>query len=181
MSKESRQSYKQFQCLQDAMRADVAVAKQHGIDPVTAMAAECRLSNYAIHKWIEEERGIPAARLVTWAEVTGSDCALRYLIGEWGYEIVERRVSKPGAADIERESLPDAIGECSDVFRAVADALRDGEFSADEVRRIYLESAQAIQAIEQLCHDAEAALPAHHIDDGRCISLADTQRKARES
>lgn len=163
----------QWGSLKEAMEADKAAAKRARVDPIAAMAERCGVSCSQVYKWIEEQRGIPAAQVATWAEVTGSECAQRYLIAQWGFDVVYTRDAEFTTHDLEMQSLPTTISECADVFRATADALRDNHVDRDEAQRITRECIEAIEALQQLRHDVEASLPSA---DSRVTSLAEAGR-----
>jgi hypothetical protein len=149
-------NHRRFATLRDAFAADRRAAEEAGLDPINAMAEAASVKPASVYKWIELTRGMPLVHLGTWARVTRSEHALRWLMADWGFTATKRRQDGYSVDDLVVE-LPEAIQFCSDVFSTTAEALADGEITGDELRKIASRASKAGDALAQLVQSAEAA------------------------
>ena len=168
----------QYSTLGEAMRADVKASHDRGVNLIAAVAEATGKSTELVYKWTEETRSANVFDFWDWCRLAESNHAANWLVRALGYEPVRRRDGEYTTHDVETRSLPLSIKEFSEAISKTCDGLADGTIDSKEAKPILKEIEDAITALSQLGHDIRASLTP---SDGRCISLADTQRKARES
>ncbi|HOF40648.1 MAG TPA: hypothetical protein PLD73_11280 [Candidatus Hydrogenedentes bacterium] len=159
--------------IREAMRRDLDRAQTRGIS-AEIIADHFGLKKWSTYKWLEGESVPPLRVILAWPEVTGEFELARCIARHWG--LTGARKLPIDAKGVGTSSLPATICECSEVFVAVGDALRDGQISKREAFRISREIAEAHLALEQLKEDVEASAR----DQRRASSLMEAKAGRKE-
>lgn len=156
--------------IRDAMRRDLERAQGRGIS-AEIIADHFGLKKWSTYKWLEGESVPPLRVVLAWPELTGEFELARCIARHWG--LSGARQAALDAKRIDVCVLPATIAECSDVFVAAGEALRDGLITKREALRISREIAEAHIALEQLKEDVEACAR----DQRRASTLVETAKK----
>ena len=159
--------------IREAMRQDLERAQKRGIS-AEIIADHFGLKKWSTYKWLEGESIPPLRVILAWPELTGEFELARCIARHWG--LSGARQGYNDTKRIEVYALPATISECSDVFVATGEALRDGKITKPEAQRISREIAQAHVALEQLKEDVEASV----CDSGRASTLTEAAGKEVE-